>query len=128
MIAACRTVREKTLLSLLAYSGLRHEEPRGLSQDFRRGLLDTNDCTSNRLCWNFFSFHPERFQRPSKGQPWLLRERKNPEVPHFKRFLRHLSVSLLPSTRLFARRHPYPVRKGSAAIRRTMAPNSRRVK
>ena len=29
---------------------------------------------------------------PGRGQPWLLQACKSPEVPHFKRFLRHLPV------------------------------------
>src|ERR1039458_2903219 len=29
---------------------------------------------------------------PGRGQLWLLRVRKNLEVPHFKQLLRHLSV------------------------------------
>ena len=39
-------------------------------QDFRFGLLASSDYTSNRLRWSLFLsfFHPERLQRPSKGQ------------------------------------------------------------
>ena len=42
-------------------------------------------------------FHPERLQRPRKGPTLLLRVRKSLEVPHFKQFLRHLSVPFPPS-------------------------------
>ena len=66
--------------------------------------------------------------RPSRfGRAGLLRVRNNPEVSHFKRFLVHISVpSLLGPVRFPAA--AYPVGTGSAAILRTMPPNSRRVR
>jgi len=50
-------------------------------------------------------------------------------VPDFKRFLIHLSVppSFLRPVCLLAAA-PYPLGSGNAAIRRTIAPKSRRVK
>src|ERR1039458_1098663 len=53
---------------------------------------------------------------------------ENPEVPHSKRFLRHLSVPSFLRPVCFSAAAPYPVSKGSAAIRRSMLPNSRRVR
>jgi hypothetical protein len=50
--------------------------------------------TSNRFfggCFSHFPY-PERLRRPRRGQPLLFRVQKNPEIPHFKQFLRHLSV------------------------------------
>src|ERR1017187_220995 len=46
----------------------------------------------------FHFFIPTDCSAPGRGQLYLLRARKDPEVPHFKRFLRHLSAPLLPST------------------------------
>src|ERR1035437_9809959 len=48
---------------------------------------------------------------PGRGQLWLLRVQRNPEVLHFKRFLMHLSVPLLPSAFLATRRRPLSARR-----------------
>jgi hypothetical protein len=64
---------------------------------------------------------------PGRRHPWLLPVRKNLKVPHFKRFLRHLSVSSLLRPVCFPAA-AYPVNTGSAAIRHSMLPNNRRVK
>jgi len=49
---------------------------------------------------------------------------ERPEPLDFRRLLIHLSVSLLPSSCLPARRHPHPAGKGSAVIRRSIDPNN----
>jgi len=100
-----------------------------LLQDFRFAILASNDCTSNRLRWSGLPrfFIPSDYSDPRTGQLWLRRVRKNLEVPHFKRFVIHFSVLSLPRPVRFLAA-PYPVGKGSAAIRRTMAWNRRRVR
>ena len=65
---------------------------------------------------------------PGMGQLSLLRVRKNAKVPHFKRFLTHLSAPSFLRPVYFPAAACYPVGKGSAAIRRSMLPNSRRVR
>jgi hypothetical protein len=65
---------------------------------------------------------------PGRGQSCLFRYRKTRNCLIFKRFPRHLSVSSSLHPVSFPAAAPYPVGKGSAAIRRTMLPNSRRVR
>jgi len=71
---------------------------------------------------------PSEFGGSARGPFCLLRVRKHLEIRAFERFLVHFSLSLLPSSCLLARGHLHPVGKGSAAIRRTMLPNGRRVR
>jgi hypothetical protein len=65
---------------------------------------------------------------PRRGQSCLFRVKENQELPIFKRFLRDLSVSSSLHPVSFPAAAPYPVGKGSAAIRRSMLPKSRRVR
>src|ERR1022692_525407 len=65
---------------------------------------------------------------PGGGHLWLFPVGKNLEVPHFKRVLRHLSVRPLTPSPVRFPAAAYPVCIGSAAIRRTMLPNNRRVR
>jgi len=72
---------------------------------------------------------PSEFCGPGRAPLGLFRVRKSTELPHFKRFLTHLSAPCpdvrrvcLPSSL------GYPAGAGSAAIRRTIAPKSRRVR
>ena len=87
------------------------------------------DYTSTRLFWScpFHFSHPERLRRPRRSQLWLLRVQKNLEVPHSKRFLKHLSLSSLLRSVCFPAA-TYPVATASAQIRRTMLANSRLVR
>ena len=87
------------------------------------------DYTSTRLYWScpFYFSHPERLQRPRRSQLRLLRVQKNLEVPHSKRFLKHLSLSSLLRSVCFPAA-TYPVATASASIRQTMPPNTRRVR
>jgi hypothetical protein len=71
-----------------------------ISWDFRFACVGTNDYTSNPLYWNVF-FIPSDTTGSRRGQFWLLLERKSLGLPHFKQFLRHLSVPP-PSFDLFA--------------------------
>jgi hypothetical protein len=64
-------------------------------------------------------------ERPPLGPFWV---RKNPEVPHFRRLLRHLSVPSPLRPFCFPAAARYPDGTGRASIRRTMLPNSRRVR
>jgi hypothetical protein len=75
----------------------------------------------------FHSPHPDRLPRPTRGQLWLFRVRTNPEVPHFKRFLPHVTVSMLPTPGFLPCHRALYVGNGRASIRRTRFPNSRRV-
>jgi hypothetical protein len=88
-----------------------------LSEDFHFGILAPFQCKPNRFregCL-FMLSTPSDSGGPGKVQLSLLRVRKNPEVPDFKRFLIHLSIPVLPSACLLPRR-------------RAIAPNSRRVR
>src|SRR3970282_660871 len=101
-----------------------------LSQDFRFGFLATIDCTSHRLRWSrfFHPFHPERLQRPWKGPALPPPRTEKPRSASFQA-ISHTPLrppSFLRPVCLAAA--PYPVGKGSAAIRRTMLPNRRGVR
>src|ERR1035437_2950610 len=63
---------------------------------------------------------PTASDGPGRGQLWLLRVQRNPEVLHFKRFLMHLSVPLLPSAFLATRRRPLSARRRQ--LRRSAEP------
>src|ERR1039458_3327595 len=54
---------------------------------------------------------PTASDGPGRGQLWLLRVQRNPEVLNFKRFLMHLSVPLLPLAFLATRRRPLSARR-----------------
>jgi hypothetical protein len=101
-----------------------------LNQDFHFGFLATIDYTSDRLCGSVFSILSIPSDSSGRGRgPALPRPgTENPEVPHSKRFLGHLSVPFFLRPVCFSVAAPYPVSKGSAAIRRSMLPNSRRVR
>src|ERR1035437_7924287 len=71
---------------------------------------------------------PTASDGPGRGQLWLLRVQRNPEVLHFKRFLMHLFVPSFLRPFWLPAVARYPPGEGSAAIRRTMLPNSRRVR
>lgn len=62
-----------------------------------------------------------------RGQCCLLRVPVSLEVTHFKRFLIHLSGTSFLRPVCFAAVAFYPAGIGNASIRRTMAPNNRRV-
>jgi len=55
---------------------------------------------------------------PGSSPPRFFLVRKSVEVPDFKRFLRHLSVSFPPSLGLLSCRAAYPVGPGSATCKR----------
>jgi len=99
-----------------------------MSQDFRFGPPGTAEYTPNRLRWSrFFGLsYPERLQPAREGAAsalsWYVRTWKR---LIFKRFLRYLSV---PSPHPVPFLAAYPAGIGTAAIRRTIAPNSRRVR
>jgi hypothetical protein len=66
---------------------------------------------------------------PGRGQICLLRVQEKPQMPLCKRFLKHLSVPpsfLQPVS--FPAAPSYPVARGSAQMRRKIAPNTRRVR
>jgi hypothetical protein len=70
---------------------------------------------------------PGDFGSRGKGHPWFFQARKILKMAHFKRFLRHLSISFLLRTVCFPAA-AYPVGINSAATQHTMLPNNRRVK
>src|SRR5450759_5628140 len=92
-----------------------------LSQDFHFGFLATIDYTSDRLRGSVFPILSIPSDSSGRGRgPALPRPgTENPEVPHSKRFLRHLSVPSFLRPVCFSAAAPYPVSKGSAAIRRS---------
>src|SRR5664280_1600014 len=101
-----------------------------VGQDFHFGFLATIDYTSARLRESVFPILSIPSDSSGRGRgPGLPRPgTENPEVPDSKRFLRHLSVPSFLRPVCFSAAAPYPVSKGSAAIRRSMLPNSRRVR
>ena len=101
-----------------------------VNQDFHFGFPATIDYTSDRLRESVFPILSIPSDSSGRGRgPALPRPgTENPEVPHSKRFLRHLSVPSFLRPVCFSAAAPYPVSKGSAAIRRSMLPNSRRVR
>ena len=86
-------------------------------------FLASSDYTPNRFHWSRFliSSIPSDSVSPGRGHLWLLQVRKSLGVPHFKRFLRHLSVPLRSVCFPAA---AYPVGTGRAAILPTIAPKS----
>jgi hypothetical protein len=88
--------------------------------------------TPNHLRWGCFvhAFHPERLQRPTKGPVVPLPGTEKPGIASFSAIsqtpLRLLP--LLPAPVSFPAAAPYPVGRGSAAIRLTMLPKSRHVR
>ena len=71
-----------------------------MSQSFRFAILASLGCTSNHLRGRLFlsSF----LSRPApaaqgRGRLYLFRAPKDPEVPHFKRFIIHLTAAPTPS-------------------------------
>jgi hypothetical protein len=93
--------------------------------------LASIDCTSNRLRWSrlFHPFHHVRLKRSRRGGH-LFR----PQVRQTERCLIQSDFAYTSPSPSFLRpvcfsaAAPYPVGKGSAAIRRTMLSNSRRVR
>ena len=105
--------------------------PLVVDQDFRPGFLATPDCTSNRLRWSRFShaFHHQRLRRPEEGASSVSSGQGNTQkclIPSDLSYTSPPRSFLRPDCLLAAAR--YPPGKGSAAIRRTIAPKSRRVR
>ena len=105
-------------------------DKRVLSRDFRFGFLAAIDCTFNRLRWSRFFIlsissdcrGPERFGAASSGYRKTRKYLISSDFSHTSPSPFFLRPVCLPAA------VPYPVCKGSAAIRRTMLPNSCRVR